>query len=137
MRRYLLLSVVMVVFASCTSYNGKGKSETTQTIQKETIIVRDTVYISAESKGQSNPDKIKEASKYLLVGGCFEYKQNADRMRDEMQKEGYKNALIMPYGQCYYLVAYDGYPTRSEAVVALREIHRVSGKEETWIYRIK
>lgn len=127
----------MVAFASCSNYNGNGKKETTRTAQKETIIVRDTVYITVDSKEASNPGKIKEASKYLLVGGCFEYKENADRMREGMQKEGYKNALIMPYGQCYYLVAYDGYPTREEAVIALRKIHRVPEKEETWIYRIK
>ncbi len=58
-------------------------------------------------------------------------------MHETLHKEGYANALIMPYCKDLYLVAYDGYKTHEEAVSAVRKIHKVPGKEETWIYQLK
>lgn len=80
---------------------------------------------------------VKEAPEYLLVGGCFRIKDNADRMYDKLHKEGYTNAIIMPYSRDLYLVAYEGYKTEKEAITAVRKIHKIPGKEETWIYQIK
>ena len=40
-------------------------------------------------------------------------------MHETLHKEGYANALIMPYCKDLYLVAYDGYKTHEEAVSAV------------------
>ena len=80
---------------------------------------------------------VKEAPEYLLVGGCFRIKDNADRMYDKLHKEGSAYAIIMPYSRDLYLVAYEGYKTEKEAIAAVRKIHKIPGKEETWIYQIK
>ena len=45
--------------------------------------------------------------------------------------------MIMPYSRDLYLVAYEGYKTEKEAIAAVRKIHKIPGKEETWIYQIK
>ena len=80
---------------------------------------------------------VKEAPEYLIVGGCFRIKDNDDRMYEKLHKEGYANAMIMPYSRDLYLVAYEGYKTEKEAIAAVRKIHKIPGKEETWIYQIK
>ena len=104
--------------------------------QKEGKKHQDTIQVT-ETKTETETTVVKEAPEYLLVGGCFRIKDNADRMYDKLHKEGYTNAIIMPYSRDLYLVAYEGYKTEKEAITAVRKIHKIPGKEETWIYQIK
>ncbi|MCC8174743.1 MAG: SPOR domain-containing protein, partial [Odoribacter sp.] len=79
------------------------------------------------------PEPVKKVQKYFLIAGCFEYKENADRLTDKLNKEGYDSKIISYY-ENLYLVSYDGFPTHQEAQVALRKIRQENDKKDTWIY---
>ena len=134
MKAYLFHTLVILatLFSSCAEKT--VKKETVQTVQKETIIVKDTVYVKKE---EPKVEPVKAAPAYFLITGCFEYKNNADRLCEKLQKEGYKNALVMPYFENLYLVAYEGYATHQEAVTAVRKLHKIPGNEEAWIHPVK
>ena len=72
---------------------------------------------------------------YYLVAGCFEIRENADRLLAQLLSEGY-DARILPF---YHMsmVTYDGFATRQEAQIALNRIVREDGKELTWVYPVK
>ncbi|MDL2231229.1 SPOR domain-containing protein [Porphyromonadaceae bacterium OttesenSCG-928-L07] len=70
---------------------------------------------------------------HFLIAGCFEYKENADRLSEKLQQEGYDSRII-PYFENLYLVSYDGFSTKQEALNALKEISKEKGKEVTWVY---
>ena len=134
----ILLSTLVILAVAISGCQDKKKVRNTYT-QKETVkvetkavLVKDTTQVTA-----TEITVVKEAPEYLLVGGCFRIKDNADRMYDKLHKEGYTNAIIMPYSRDLYLVAYEGYKTEKEAITAVRKIHKIPGKEETWIYQIK
>lgn len=133
MKAYLFYTIAILAALLSSCAEKTTKKETVQTVQKETVVVRDTVYINKEEPKAT----LKVMPSYFLVAGCFEHKENADRLCEKLQKEGYTNALIMPYSSKYYLVAYEGYSTHQEAVTAVRKLHRLPGKEEAWIYPTK
>ena len=122
MKTILLFTLVILAVAISGCQDKKKIKDTTQVMETKTATATTVV---------------KEAPEYLLVGGCFRIKDNADRMYDKLHKEGYTNAIIMPYSRDLYLVAYEGYKTEKEAITAVRKIHKIPGKEETWIYQIK
>ena len=130
----ILLFTLVILAVAISGCQDKKKVINTNT-QKETVKV-DTTQVM-ETKTATATTVVKEAPEYLLVGGCFRIKDNADRMYDKLHKEGYTNAIIMPYSRDLYLVAYEGYKTEKEAITAVRKIHKIPGKEETWIYQIK
>ena len=72
-----------------------------------------------------------EVQHYFLIAGCFEYKE----LCDKLQKEGFDSKLI-PYFENLYLVSYNGYATRKEALEALKELRQEKGKEKTWMYKL-
>lgn len=76
-----------------------------------------------------------EVQHYFLIAGCFEYKELADKLCDKLQKEGFDSKLI-PYFENLYLVSYNGYATRKEALEALKELRQEKGKEKTWMYKL-
>lgn len=141
MKTILFFTLTILVFSLPGCQNSKTKNISTK---KETIVKAENLSTPAQDTTQT-PEAtlpivdpvIKEAPEFFLIGGCFRIKDNADRMYETLHKEGYANALIMPYCKDLYLVAYDGYKTREEAVTAVRKLHKVPGKEETWIYQLK
>ena len=126
----ILLFTLVILAVAISGCQDKKKVRNTNTQKEDTIQV-------TETKTVTETTVVKEAPEYLLVGGCFRIKDNADRMYDKLHKEGYANAIIMPYSRDLYLVAYEGYKTEKEAIAAVRKIHKIPGKEETWIYQIK
>ena len=136
----ILLFTLVILAVAISGCQDKKKVRNTNT-QKETVkvetkavLIKDTIQ-TTETVTENT--MVKEAPEYFLIGGCFRIKDNADRMYDKLHKEGYANAIIMPYSRDLYLVAYEGYKTEKEAITAVRKIHKVPGKEETWIYQIK
>ena len=136
---FFTLAILAVSFSGCQNNKTKNtdaKKETVVKVEAQTTPTKDTAQTPQATLQNVDP-VIKEAPEYFLIGGCFRIKDNADRMYETLHKEGYVNALIMPYCKDLYLVAYDGYKTHEEAVTAVRKIHKVPGKEETWIYQLK
>ena len=135
----ILLFTLVILAVAISGCQDKKKVRNTNTqkeavkVETKAVLIKDTIQVT-ETKTVTETTVVKEAPEYLLVGGCFRIKDNADRMYD---KEGYANAMIMPYSRDLYLVAYEGYKTEKEAIAAVRKIHKIPGKEETWIYQIK
>lgn len=75
-----------------------------------------------------------EIQNYFLIAGCFEYKENADKLCEKLQRQGYDSKIIT-YFENLYLVSYNGFPTRREGLAALKEIRKEAGKEQTWLYK--
>lgn len=75
-----------------------------------------------------------EIQNYFLIAGCFEYKENADKLCEKLQRQGYDSKIIT-YFENLYLVSYNGFETRKEGLAALKEIRQEPGKEKTWLYK--
>ncbi|MCX4291487.1 MAG: SPOR domain-containing protein [Odoribacter sp.] len=75
-----------------------------------------------------------EIQNYFLIAGCFEYKENADRLCEKLQRQGYDSKIIT-YFENLYLVSYNGFATRKEGLAALKDIRKEKGKEKTWLYK--
>lgn len=100
------------------------------------VVVKDTVTVpevEVEVVEEVKPVR-NEIQKYFLIAGCFEYKENADRLCEKLQQKGYDSKIIT-YFENLYLVSYDGFPTRKEGLAALKEIRKEAGKEKTWLYK--
>ncbi len=123
----LIVLGLFCIFASC-----KEKPKPAPKPAPKPEVVKDTVQPKPEVKVEK-PVK-NEVQNYFLIAGCFEYKENADKLCDKLQKEGYDSKII-PYFENLYLVSYNGFPTRSEALKAQKKIVTEKGKEKTWIYK--
>ena len=138
MKTILLFTLVILTVAISGCQDKKKTKDTTPkkavNVENKAVFIKDTIQ-ATETVTENT--MVKEAPEYFLIGGCFRVKDNADRMYDKLHKEGYANAIIMPYSRDLYLVAYEGYKTEKEAITAVRKIHKIPGKEETWIYQIK
>lgn len=138
MKTTLLFTLVILTVAISGCQDKKKTKDTTPkkavNVENKAVFIKDTIQ-ATETVTENT--MVKEAPEYFLIGGCFRIKDNADRMYDKLHKEGYANAIIMPYSRDLYLVAYEGYKTEKEAITAVRKIHEIPGKEETWIYQIK
>ena len=133
------LAILTIVISGCQNKKNvktTNKQQETVQVQPKTTLVKDTVQV-IETKTTSTTPTVKETPEYFLIGGCFRIKDNADRMYENLHKEGYANAMIIPYYRDHYLVVYGGYKTEKEAIAAVRKIHKIPGKEETWIYHTK
>ena len=161
----ILLFTLVILAVAISGCQDKKKVRNTNT-QKETVkvetkavLIKDTTQVM-ETKTATATTVVKEAPEYLLVGGCFRIKDNADRMLNSLLVEGFpafiiyeddyykvqvgafrqlSNAIKMEQKlrKFRYIVAYEGYKTEKEAITAVRKIHKIPGKEETWIYQIK
>ncbi len=127
-------TVILFLISFCLCVSCKEKKPAP--IKEVPVIVKDTIQPPAPKPievVEEQPIK-NEIQKYFLIAGCFEYKENADRLCDKLQQEGYDSKII-PYFENLYLVSYNGYPTRQEGLAALREIRQETGKQKTWLYK--
>lgn len=123
-----LISIALsCAFLSC-------KEKKTAIPAEAPVIVEDSVKTVAVIEIKEEKPARKENQKYFLIAGCFEYKENADRLIARLREEGYDSRLV-PYYENLYLVCYDGYPTLSEARNAMDKLKIEQGKEKTWIYK--
>ena len=119
MKTILLFTLVILTIA-ISGCQDKKKTKDTKTqkeavnVENKAVFIKDTI---PTTETVTENTAVKEAPEYFLIGGCFRIKDNADRMYDNLHKEGYTN--------------------EKEAITAVRKIHEIPGKEETWIYQIK
>ena len=72
----------------------------------------------------------KSNASFVLIGGAFQIKENAERLVNQLIAQGY-NASLAGMKDNLYLVAYGHYDVRSEAVEDLRRVQSSGGK--AWI----
>lgn len=70
--------------------------------------------------------------KYHVVGGCFKIRGNADKLAEEMIKQGY-HAEISKLGKEFYRVSIESYQTRKEAEIALGKILATDPDTGYWL----
>ncbi len=126
-----ILAVLLGLLISC-----KEKPQPLPVVEAP-IAVKDTVEpVPAEE--EQVVEEVKpvrnEIQNYFLIAGCFEYKENADKLCEKLQRQGYDSKIIT-YFENLYLVSYNGFPTRKEGLEALKEIRKEPGKEKTWLYK--
>lgn len=126
----LILAVALGVCVSC-----KDKKQP-QPVVEAPVVTEDTVKPapSVVEKVEEVKPVRNEIQNYFLIAGCFEYKENADKLCDKLQREGYDSRVIT-YFENLYLVSYNGFPTRKQGLEALKEIRQEAGKEKTWLYK--
>ena len=106
----ILLFTLVILAVAISGCQDKKKVRNTNTqkeavkVETKAVLIKDTIQVT-ETKTVTETTVVKEAPEYLLVGGCFRIKDNADRMYDKLHKEGYANAIIMPYIRDLNLVA--------------------------------
>ena len=127
-KKYYFFIVLTIFFASaCKEKEVTQPKVETKVIKKE--IVRDT------SPASPKPI-IKEKPHYFLIAGCFEYIENANKLCAKLQKEGYPEAVVLPYYENLYLVAYKGYAQKTEARKALDSMKEANDKN-VWLHHVK
>lgn len=128
----ILFFMIMSLLLSLSSCKGKKDNSTVTPVR--TAVTTDTPKITEERKEAPKP-AVKELT-HFLIAGCFRIKDNADRLFDRLDNEGYTPKII-PYHNDLYLVAYSGYETKSEAQTALNRMVYQEGKKCTWIYPVR
>ena len=129
---FILLTVSMITFlVSCKEKEAPKKETSAQVVKTETSTpVKD-------AKIEKQEPVVKEKTHYFLIAGCFEYKNNADKLCQKLQNEGFKEAVVLDYYENLYLVSYEGYAKKSDALTALKNIQQDANKKNTWLYHVK
>lgn len=126
---FWLLAALFSLTVSC-----KDKQKPLPVVEAP-VVVKDTVIPAPPVEEVKEVKPVRnEIQKYFLIAGCFEYKENADKLCDKLQQEGYDSKIIT-YFENLYLVSYNGFPTRKEGLEALKKICKEKGKEKTWLYK--
>lgn len=73
------------------------------------------------------------AGPYHVVGGCFEYIDNAETLVNRLKQKGYP-ALIAGKRHGLFVVSYGSFGKRNEALELLREVKRLEN-EQAWLLR--
>lgn len=127
---FVLISICLIFsISSC-------KQKKQQALEPTPVVMVEDTIKSEPVRQEPEPPKVvkNEIQHYFLVAGCFEYKELADKLCEKLQNEGFDSKII-PYFENLYLVTYNGYATRPEALEALKEIRQKKGKEKTWLYK--
>jgi len=77
------------------------------------------------------PKRTGTVSRFNVIGGCFAQPENADRLLDQLQEQGYTAVRLPKRGQLYP-VAYGSFPDRSSALGLLEQI-RTKGSAQAWL----
>lgn len=80
-------------------------------------------------------EKSVKQMNYYVVAGCFEFKENAERLNQLLISKGFKSQILPFYN--LNMVTYSGYETREEAQAALNQMVLQPGKEMLWVYPLK
>ena len=83
----ILLFTLVILAVAISGCQDKKKVRNTNTqkeavkVETKAVLIKDTIQVT-ETKTVTETTVVKEAPEYLLVGGCFRIKDNADRMYD-------------------------------------------------------
>jgi cell division protein FtsN len=72
---------------------------------------------------------------FLIVGGAFGVKENAEKLSATMEAEGFETSLHFQAHNGLTVVAMGGYVTEEEARRALEDA-RARGHEKAWLKRL-
>jgi len=111
-----------------------------KTLEKEPETdVADPIQEWLDNIAEENVDpipKVKEVKvirRFHIIGGCFEFKSNADRLLKKLKHFGFDAALVGKNRRGLHRVAYGSYETRAEARRELRIIKK-NNLRSAWLY---
>ena len=128
----ILLSLLVVgLLTSCQQKKNKA-ALTDQKVEIAKPSSEKTVETISELE---KTEKSVKQMNYYVVAGCFEFKENAERLNQLLISKGFKSQILPFYN--LNMVTYSGYETREEAQTALNQMVLQSGKEMLWVYPLK
>lgn len=131
----LTLAVALLALAGCKE---EKKAEAPQTAAQTQPVPPATPKPTPQKEAAPAPKPApKVEARYFLIAGCFEYENNATKLVEDLQKNGFPDARILPYFENLHLVCYSGYATRQEAETALEKIRQEKGRADTWLHQSK
>lgn len=133
MRTVIILLALFVVGLLSSCQQKKDKAELTK--QKVEIVKpasEKTVEMISEP---GEVVKSIEQMNYYIVAGCFEFKENAERLNKLLVSKGFRSQILPFYN--LNMVTYNGYETREEAQAALNQMVLQPGQEMLWVYPLK
>ena len=98
----ILLFTLVILAVAISGCQDKKKVRNTNTqkeavkVETKAVLIKDTIQVT-ETKTVTETTVVKEAPEYLLVGGCFRIKDNADRMYEKLHKEGYLSLIHISF----------------------------------------
>ena len=132
---YARLLIASFLSGICILSSCKKKEEPKQieTTQPQKVVEEKKV---ETPKVEAKP-VIQETPHYFLIAGCFEYLENANKLYSKLQKEGFPNAKVLTYYENLYLVSYEGYARKADALNALKAMKEKPDKKGTWLHHVK
>lgn len=128
----ILLSLLVVgLLTSCQQKKNKA-ALTDQKVEIAKPLSEKTVETISELE---KTEKSVKQMNYYVVAGCFEFKENAERLNQLLISKGFKSQILPFYN--LNMVTYSGYETREEAQAALNQMVLQPGKEMLWVYPLK
>ena len=128
----ILLSLLVVgLLTSCQQKKNKA-ALTDQKVEIAKPSSEKTVETISELE---KTEKSVKQMNYYVVAGCFEFKENAERLNQLLISKGFKSQILPFYN--LNMVTYSGYETREESQAALNQMVLQPGKEMLWVYPLK
>jgi cell division protein FtsN len=72
------------------------------------------------------------SSKYHVVAGCFKVRENADKLADQLIKQGYP-AQVSNLGKYFFRVSVQSFQTKREAEMALAQLIKSEPETGYWL----
>ncbi|MDX1592466.1 MAG: SPOR domain-containing protein [Balneolaceae bacterium] len=107
-----------------------------QTVQQDTTKAAVSDEVSENEKESSDTEETTmDASsfRYYVIGASFKVKENADGFKNQLDDEGFEPLILTKTDSDFYMVAYRGYNTLSDAKAGLNDI-REYYNENAWLY---
>lgn len=86
---------------------------------------------AAETEASSDPAKEKNPGRFHVIGGCFQYIENAEKYVAQLRSKGF-NAVIVDKNRGLYRVCYQSFPSRKDALSLLAQV-RNSSDNSAWL----
>ncbi|MGM0547440.1 MAG: SPOR domain-containing protein [Bacteroidota bacterium] len=86
-----------------------------------------------EDDSESVSEDTSDSYSFYVIGGSFAEKENAEAMRDDLQREGFDPVLLQKPNSDALYVAYRGYNDRQSAVNGLADI-RQNYNSDAWLF---
>ena len=114
---------MVIADSSSIETNTINEPDITKEVEGEVIEDKDIVPL----------DPYAKTGQYYVVAGCFRYERNADRYVNQLKGKGY-NASKFGKRKGLYVVCFEIYPSKSEALRKMREV-RNTIEPEAWVLK--
>ncbi|RUT73135.1 SPOR domain-containing protein [Ancylomarina longa] len=131
---FLSLLIFTVGFSACKkNTKTQEKAKTTKVVKKKKESPKPIVKAKPIVKKKLKPEVEKRPNKYFLIVASFQKQANAERMQEQLNKNGY-NSEIHPAANGFYRVSYKSFSDRKLAFKELKNVRSTEEHHDTWLY---